>query len=545
MAILTFTLMVTAAVGLLLYAVRMIRTGVERAYMGRLERALGHARSVPLATGVGALLGFGLQSATAVALLAAGILSSGTLGLSAAIASSIGAEFGSAMIVAALSLRPDWLLPVVLAVGTALFLHSETPRTKQAGRILIGIGLVLVSLGLLRDATEPFRQSSLLPILVAHVAGDPLAPFLLGAAVAFLLHSSVATVLLAVTLAAEGLFETAAVLGFVLGANAGASLVPLRLLAPDGPPALRLALALASTRGVAALAALAALPLVLDPFAALLSSPQGPVVLHLTFNLAVAALGAGVAPWVGRFLIRLVPDRLPREPEEIGLVSVLEPEVLDRPQLALASMRREVLRIGEIVEHMARPFANILESGDVAAAERLAALDRYVNQGLFALRRYASALQRRGVDESIFAESRALLDYAIDLETGGDILSKRLLPLVAEKVEKGIRFSQEGHGEIRELHDHVMDNVGRAFDLVLTTDVDAAHELIGRRNEVRALARKSRRAHLKRMMEGREESLDSSDLHIEILDALDSLDTEVTAIAAQILERSGVDVMSG
>ena len=159
-----------AAVMLLLYAVRMVRTGIERAHGAALRDALqgaaGNRVGAALAGGVLAML---LQSATAVGVLAAGFAASGILAPGTGLAALLGADAGSALVVRVLSLDLSELVPVLILTGCALFLKFENRRLRQYGRIVLGIGFVLLSLRMIGQATEPLRDSAALPAVMAYL----------------------------------------------------------------------------------------------------------------------------------------------------------------------------------------------------------------------------------------------------------------------------------------------------------------------------------------------------------------------------------------
>ncbi|MHB1110398.1 MAG: Na/Pi symporter, partial [Devosia sp.] len=171
------------AVTLLLWAVRMVRTGVERSQEPALRRVLRESKSGRLrAAGIGAGIAVLLQSSTAVAMLAAGFAGSGVLTVATGLALMLGADLGSAMVVQILSVDFNWLVPVLLLAGGAFFFKGPTRNLKQAGRVLIGISLILVSLQMIGQATEPLRESEVLPLIVGYLRGDFITAFLIGAA---------------------------------------------------------------------------------------------------------------------------------------------------------------------------------------------------------------------------------------------------------------------------------------------------------------------------------------------------------------------------
>jgi phosphate:Na+ symporter len=192
------------AVALLLWATRMVRTGVERAYGDTLRNRLGPAlRNPVLAVAGGAMLAIALQSATAVSLLVASFSGAGVVGAGAGLLAVLGADFGSALVVKLLSFDLSILVPLCILTGTTIFLSTGRRTWRQIGRIIVGIGLLILSLRLIGESSEPLRDSRLLPVVVNYLSGDAATAFLLAALMTWMFHSSVAAILLVATLAAR------------------------------------------------------------------------------------------------------------------------------------------------------------------------------------------------------------------------------------------------------------------------------------------------------------------------------------------------------
>ena len=181
------------AVALLLFATRMVRTGVERAYGDVLRQKLrATMRNPVMAVATGAALSIALQSSTAVTLLVGSFAGAGIVGGMAGQLAVRGAEIGSALVVRILSFDLSLLVPVCLAAGTVMFMATEQRQWRQFGRILVGIGLLILSLDMIGEAAEPLRDSRLLPVIVDYFSGDPVTAFLLAALTTWLFHSSIA-----------------------------------------------------------------------------------------------------------------------------------------------------------------------------------------------------------------------------------------------------------------------------------------------------------------------------------------------------------------
>src|SRR5690606_22758801 len=124
------------AITLLLWAVRMVRTGVERSQEPALKRLLRESRGGRLrAAAIGAGGAIVLQSATAVALLASGFAASGTISLATGLSMMLGADLGSAIVVRILSIEVHWLSPLLLVLGGVLFFRGPSRTWRQSGRI--------------------------------------------------------------------------------------------------------------------------------------------------------------------------------------------------------------------------------------------------------------------------------------------------------------------------------------------------------------------------------------------------------------------------
>src|SRR5690606_22898697 len=129
---------------------------------------------------------------------------------------------------------------------------------------LIGIGLILISLQMIGEATAPLRDNPLLPGIVTYLRGDFVTAFLIGAAFTWLVHSSVAAVLLVATFTAQGLVPLELAVSVMLGANLGGGLIAVGLTRASVVEARRITWGNLACRGLGALGVLLGFHL-LDP----------------------------------------------------------------------------------------------------------------------------------------------------------------------------------------------------------------------------------------------------------------------------------------
>src|SRR5258708_4181736 len=230
---------ILAGVALLVWGTHIVRTGILRVYGASLRRIL--ARSVSNRFSA-FLAGLGVtslvQSSSATALIASSFVSENLIALSAALAVMLGADVGTALLSQVFSLNLSWLSPLLILFGVIFFLSRRNSKPGQLGRVAIGLGLMLLALQLVMVATKPITEAQGVRVVFATLSGDPMLDMLIGTGFAVLTWSSLATVLLAATLAASNVVSVPVALCLVLGANLGGGLLALLVNAPT-PPAPR------------------------------------------------------------------------------------------------------------------------------------------------------------------------------------------------------------------------------------------------------------------------------------------------------------------
>ncbi len=529
-------------VTLLLWAVRMVRTGVERSQEPALKRVLRESKSGRLrAAAVGAGVAVLLQSSTAVALLAAGFAGTGVLTVATGLALMLGADVGSALVVQILSVDIHWLTPVLLIVGGGLFFKGPTREWRQGGRILIGVALILVSLTMIADATEPLREADGLPVIVGYLSADFLTAFLIGAAFTWLVHSSVASILLVTAFAAQGVVPIELAVSLMLGANLGGGLIAVGLTRQSFVEARRIALGNLMFRGLAALAALLAFHYMAPAIGWLGPDPARQLVnLHLIFNIALLGVGLTLIGPVAALVTKLIKPR--PTPEELAnplaaATSALDQAVIGVPALALASATRELLRMAEIIERMLKPLMELYETGDPDKIKQAKKLEEAVDQAQQDIKLYLARITYHEEDEA--RRGQELANFAINLEHVGDAIAKTLLKLAETRRDQKLSFSPDGWRELNELHHRVMANMQLALNVLVSKDRVSARQLLEEKDAMGSAERESYGQHLKRLQSGALESIETSNIHLETVRALKTINSLFASVAYPILRESG------
>lgn len=532
------------AVALLLFATRQVRTGVERAYGDVLRLRLRSILKNPLlAVGAGALLAICLQSATAVALIVGSFVGSGIVGGASGLLAVLGADVGSSLVVKLLSFDLEILTPICLVAGTVLFMVTSRRDLLQLGRILIGIGLLILSLRLIGEASEPLRESRILPVIVNYLSGDAVTAFLIAAIMTWLFHSSVAAILLVVALAARGLVPAELGVVLVLGANIGGGIIAV-MLSRAGPSKARIVpLGNLIMRGTGAVLALMAVMLLAPPLDLLGSTvPAQLVNAHIVFNLVLAILGMPLAGLVYRTAERLTDINAPRKDDDLAAteLSALSEAALDTPSQALANATREVVRVCETVEIMLVRIMELYEAADEDKIKALAALDDRVDRKHAAIKLYLAKVTSRKLTEAEALRCQELIGVCVKLEQVGDIIVRNMLAHVKKKVERGLEFTPEGWRELSSFHASVMANARLAFNVLVSRDSATARQLVEEKDRLRDVEKATSKSHFARLREGTIKSLETSTIHLDTIRDLKQINSLLASMAYPVLEDQGL-----
>jgi phosphate:Na+ symporter len=527
-------------VALLLWGLHMVRSGILRAYGADLRRVLSKAvgnRLLAVAAGLG--LTALLQSSTATALMTASFTAEGLIGLVPALAIMLGANIGTTLIVQVLSFNISALAPVLFVIGLLAFRGGARTRIKDLGRVSIGIGLMLLALHILLDTLAPAENAPVVGALLAAITGDPVLCILVAAALTWVAHSSVATVLLIMSLAYSQFITPPAALALVLGANLGSAINPLLEGGRrDDPASYRLPVGNLFNRFVG----VAVVVPFLQPIADLLRSAQ-PDMAKLTaefrvfFNVGLAVAFIGLLDPLSWMLHKVFPGR--RRAADSSAPRYLDEGMLDTPSLALADASRETLRMGDVVEAMLQQVMLALMTNDRALAAEVSRMDNIVDRLDEAIKMYVTKLTRGSLDEHEGRRATEIISFVINLEHIGDIIDKNLSEVATKKIRRKLQFSTEGAAELTAFHKRVLESLKSAFSVFMSGDVSEARKLIAAKAELRSAELVAAERHLERLREGRPESLETTSLHLDVLRDLKRIHSHICSVAYPVLEAAG------
>ncbi|MDF2970046.1 MAG: Na/Pi cotransporter [Microvirga sp.] len=525
-------------IALLLWGITMVNSGVQRAFGSDLRWILGIAlrnRLQAFLAGVGVTTV--LQSSTATALMVASFTAGGAVDIIPALAVMLGANVGTTLIVQVLSFDVSLIFPVLVFGGFIGFRRGKTSRTKDLGRVAIGLGLMLLSLRLLSETIHLIENSAILKELLASIASDPLILVLLSAFLAWIAHSSVAAMLFIMSLAGAGVIGAPAAIVMVLGANLGSALNPF-LEAMGGDPAkIRVPVGNLVTRVVGCIVALPLIDPILSAMTLIVPNPARLAAnFHTIFNVALAALFILPLPWIARLLVRLFPEKL--QASDPGVPQYLDKDALDTPSVALSNAAREVLRMVDTVEAMLRSSQDLFREDDISRVDQVSRTDDVLDRLFSAIRRYLSSINHEALSEAEAKRLSDILAFAINLEHVGDIIDKNLMELAAKRIKNHLRLPKDSLDDITSMHGKLLEHLQLAASVLMFQDIGSARRLVSEKERFRDLERAVAQKHLDQLRSGRTAG-DTGTLQLDIVRDLKRIEAHIASTGHSLLEQSG------
>ena len=529
-----------AAVALLVWGTNLVRTGVLRVFGANLRtmlaRSMGNRFTAALSgMGVTALV----QSSTATSLMTSSFVGQGLITLPAALAVMRGADVGTALMSVLFSFDLSWLSPLFIFVGVVLFISRQASTAGRVGRVLIGLGLMLLALEMVVQASGPMLASPIIKAMLGSLNSDIVLEIFMGALLAVLAYSSLAIVLLLAAMAASQVVPLDVALGLVLGANLGSGLLAVFTTAKSAIEVRQV------TVGNLAFKLLGVL--LVAPFIGLWLTyvqpqlpgrGQGVVLFHLGFNVIISVGFIGFTHWVADWVARLLPrenaqSAAGRRPHH------LDPSALATPSLAISCAAREALHQADVVESMMIGLHTVIRTDNLQLAQELRKLDDEVDGLYSAIKYYMTKISRESLDERESRRWADIISFTINMEQIGDIIERVLIDIEDKKIKKGRRFSEAGMEEINELHARLLDNLRLAMSVFLNGNVRDAQKLLEEKARFRDLERAYSATHLVRLSDKTVQSIETSSLHIDLISELKRINSLLCSVAYPILESAG------
>jgi len=532
---------ILAGIGLILFGVRFLRKGLDRLFGGKLLLWLSLAVTSPWKAFIGGICaGVVAPSSTGLALLTAHMTSVAKLSTGLMLAVLLGANVGLTVAVQLVAFHLHDYAGLFVICGIVAFLFLKRELFRGIGQSILALGFVFLAIHLISKDASTFSDSADLREFLLLLQGHPWLVLLVVSILTIFLQSSTATIGVGLGLAASGLFDVALMVPWVLGASLGLAITSL-LAGWSSLEGRRLGTAHMITKAICAFACMIFFTSAMSAFAIWPSSLERQAAMFYTeFNLLAGLAAMPLLGVIERIVRFLIPDQSPN-----GLAietSFLDESVLESPPFALARATRETLRMIDHVRLMFKNFWEAFSRQDVDLARRLQREDDTVDHINLELASYLGRI----TEEKSSTDSHwqlALLGFANEIESAGDLIDKHLCDLLIKQRAEGVILRESDRQALQNIYTQIIERFELASDLLASRNSEKAAAFLAGKDSFNEGARNAQRVHYEQLHLASRSDIATSAFFLDYLNAFRRINSHLSSLGYSLhrLERTAYD----
>ena len=511
-------------IGMFLYGMNTMADGMQRSAGGKMKKLLGYLTSNRLlAIIVGAVITAIIQSSGATTVMVVGFVNAGLMTLVQAVGVIMGANIGTtitAWIVslgqlgdAAKVMNPSFYAPFLIGIGAFVILFSKKDKVKNAGEIIVGIGLLFEGLTFMSSSIAPYTDAPIFSHAFQIVGSNPFLGILIGIIVTAVLQSSSASVGILQTLALNGVVTTNAAIYITLGQNIGSCVTALISSAGTTRTAKRAACMhiLFNIAGALLFGTVGFILFSIYPALAAHNITSVEIsVFHTFFNITCTLV---MFPFAN--LLVKISGLIVRENEKQDDFAELEAKdavaaeiarhfdsrLLGQPSVAVETAKNEVITMGNLALDNIKYAAEATQKNDQTMVDKVYEIEHKVDLYEKYLTDFLIKVNNLSITQEQHLLVKNLFHAIIDIERVSDH-AENIAELTKYKIEHQIIFSEKGTQELNQLWDKVVHCFEEAVKARGTGSRQAIQNVLRIEDEVDDLEEELRNKHIERLSAG-------------------------------------------
>jgi len=539
--------------GLFLFGMEMMSSSMQRSAGGKMRSILGaltHNRFVGVA--VGAFVTMVIQSSSATTVMLVSFVQAQLITFARTLGVILGADIGTTITAQLIAFKLTDYALLMIAIGFGLKMLSRRDNLRNIGDVLLGFGLLFYGMAVMSKAMYPLRSYTPFLNMLTELE-NPVFGILVGTAFTAMIQSSSAFTGIIIVLAQQGFLTLEAGIPLIFGANIGTCVTAALASINAGRDAKRVALAHTMFKIIGVVAAIAFIPLLAklvqnispggiidtaDKAALAQFIPRQIANAHTVFNVSLTLIFLPFTALFAKLIMRMLPDRAEDEAVRYD-TRFLEPSLLNTPALALNLAKVEIIKMGELVKEMAVKSIEPFFSGDLAKLDELHEMEEQVDSLDEQISAYLIDIGKRELNEAQTDEVYLMMHVTKQYEQIADIIDKELRPLAQEKAAQAAHFSAVGASEVRAYHIKMIKQIARSIDSFTNDSLEKAVRMTKKQAKYVALEGDLRQHHFERLRENVQETVTSSDIHLDLMDCLRKMNSYSANVARALVQRYG------
>ena len=519
---------VFGGLGLFLLGMDLLSSGMKSLAGRKLRHILDtFLKTKPGALTFGVLLTLLFQSSSAASVVLVGFVDASIITFQQTLPVLLGTGIGTTITTQLISFNVGKF--ALLFVGLGFFMKAFAPGNwSKTGQIILGFGTLFFGMKMMSDGLTPLRDNESFINILLHLE-NPVAGLLVGLVFTALIQSSAAFIGILITLCNSGLLSFEASLPLILGTNIGTTITALIAATTASYPGRKLAVANAMFRVLGALMFIGVIGIWGD-FTVYITGQSAPVArllanAHTIFNVMMALTLLPFTALVGNLALRLVPK--PKAKPKHSL-HYLNKELLSSPDMSVPFLYKEVQDMGEVVYSMVKVSMRPFFDRDERAIQQINQWEEKTDFYREEINKFLVKLNESHPVDQWSEEIYRLMHVVNELEQIADIVSVNISRQAEKWLTTNIQFSAEGRKELEKYHLNCLKQLERALTLMNSWDPTDALKMKRKYRKYALMAFDLERQHYKRLFSLNSQSVESSKVHMELLNLLRIINSRAT-----------------
>ncbi|MCL2705394.1 MAG: hypothetical protein FWE72_04200, partial [Spirochaetaceae bacterium] len=193
----------------------------------------------------------------------------------------------------------------------------------------------------------------------------------------------------------------------------------------------------------------------------------------------------------------------------------------------------EILVAADLVQDMFGKVDRAFKTKDIKLINEICDTDSKVDVLHRAIILFLAKISGRKLGDEETKRNMNYLYIENELESIGDLIDKNLMVMAKKMMNLNLSFSEQGSNELAELHKKVMDNIDRMVKALIEEDAALATEITEAFSDIDE--RKYQMLHIERLHKGLKVSIDTSSVHLDVINYYARINGHVVYIANRII----------
>jgi phosphate:Na+ symporter len=536
---------------LFLFGMEMMSEGMKKTAGGKLRIILETlTNNRIIAVTVGAFVTMIIQSSSATTVMLVSFVQAQLMTFTQTLGIILGSGIGTTITAQMIAFKLTDYSLLIIGLGFLVLLLSKSKKIKSIGEIVLGFGILFFGMYVMSNSMFPLRTYQPFIDLLLHLE-NPFYGIIVGTIFTALIQSSSAFTGIIIVLGTQGLITLDAAIPLILGSNVGTSITALLASLNTGRESKRVALAHTLFKLIGVILFVWWIPYFADIVRSI--SPKGSNSLtsiaylaevvprqianaHTLFNVALTIVLLPFTNLSARLIESILPDEPDMEEESIFKTKYLEESLITTPALALNLAKAEIIRMAVKVQKMVDQILIPFFKDDKDIIEEILLEETEVDYLNLRISKYLMKISQKSISEERADEVFQMMHCITELEQIGDVVAKRLVQLAEKRIDLNLSFSEEGKSEIEDYHLRTMKQISRAIEVFKDVNLQDAKRMEKKYKKYRLMELDLRRTHFDRLRDKIPESIETSGIHLELIDLLKRISSNATNIARIFIE---------